>query len=113
MLRLGYTKGSMTFYRSQWKALLLFAQERKQIIYSEQLGLDFLEKHLHIFENDLNHTLTQSEVQKLRIIRMVGDFQLHRTILRRYYKPCRYPQLSIKYFKSIFAEPGPHPISVL
>jgi len=86
MLRLGYTKGSMTFYRSQWRALLLFAQKRKQIFYSEHLGLDFLEKHLHIFEKDLNHTLTQSEVQKLRIIRMVGDFQLHRTILRRYYK---------------------------
>jgi len=60
--------------------------KKKQIFYSEQLGLDFLEKHLHIFENDLNHTLSQSEVQKLRIIRMVGDFQLHRTILRRYYK---------------------------
>jgi len=86
MLRLGYTKGSMTFYRNQWRALLLFAQKRKQTFYSEQLGLDFLEKYLHIFEKDLNHTLTQSEVQKLRIIRMIGDFQLHRTILRRYYK---------------------------
>src|SRR5271155_587183 len=86
MLRLGYTKGSVTFYRSQWRALLLFAQKRKQIFYSEQLGLDFLEKHLHIFEKDLNHTLTQSEVQKIRVIRMVGDFQQHRTILRRYYK---------------------------
>jgi integrase/recombinase XerD len=86
MLRLGYTKGSMTFYRSRWKALLQFAQKKRVVIYSEQLGLDFLEKHLHIFEKDLNHTLTQSEVQKLRIIRMIGDFQLHRTILRRYYK---------------------------
>lgn len=86
MLRLGYTKGSMTFYRSQWRDLFLFAQERKQIFYSEQLGLDFLEKYLHIFEKDLNHTLSQSEVQKIRVIRMVGNFQLHRTILRRYYK---------------------------
>ena len=66
--------------------MLQFAQERKEIFYSEQLGIDFLEKHFHIFENDLNHTLTQSEVQKLRIIRMIGDFQLHHTILRRYYK---------------------------
>jgi integrase/recombinase XerD len=86
LLRLGYTKGSMTFYRNQWRTLLLFAKKQKQNFYSEQLGLDFLEKHLHIFEKDLNHTLNQSEVQKLRVIRMIGDFQLHRTILRRYYK---------------------------
>ncbi len=65
---------------------MLFDLQKKEIFYSEQLGLDFLEKHLHIFENDLNHTLTQSEAQKLRIIRMIGDFQLHHTILRRYYK---------------------------
>lgn len=36
MLRLGYTKGSMKFYRSQWKALLLFAQKREQIFYFYQ-----------------------------------------------------------------------------
>lgn len=86
LLRLGYTKASITFYRSQWKALLQFAQKRMQVFYSEQLGIDFLEKYLNIFEKDLNRTLTRSEVQKLRIIRMIGDFQLHRTILRRYYK---------------------------
>lgn len=86
MLRLGYTKGSMTFYRRRWRALLQFAKEKREIFYSEQLGIDFLEKHFHIFEKDLNHTLSQSETQELRIIRMIGDFQLHRTILRRYYK---------------------------
>ena len=47
LLRLGYTKGSMTFYRSQWKALLLFAQKRKQIFYAEQLGLVSL-KNIYI-----------------------------------------------------------------
>jgi len=30
--------------------------------------------------------LTQPEVQELRVIRMIGDFKLHRVILRRYYK---------------------------
>lgn len=86
MLRLGYTKGSMQFYRRRWGDLLQFAQEREEVFYSEQLGLDFLEKHFRIFEMDLHHTLSQSETQELRIIRMVGDFQLHRSILRRYYK---------------------------
>lgn len=86
MLRLGYTKGSMQYYRRCWRALLQFAQKRGETVYTEQLGIDFIQEHFHIFEDDANRTLLQSEVQKLRIVRMLGDFQLHRTILRRYYK---------------------------
>jgi len=86
MLRLGYSKGSMKFYRRQWQMLLDFAQEWGEIYYCERLGIDFVEKSFHIFEKDSNGTLLQSEVQKLRIIRMIGDFQLHHTVLRRYYK---------------------------
>ena len=86
MLRLGYTKGSMQFYRRQWKSLLRFAQEQEELYFSERLGIDFIEKYFHIFVQDANRILLQSEMQKLRIIRMIGDFQLHRTILRRYYK---------------------------
>jgi integrase/recombinase XerD len=86
MLRLGYSNGSMKYYQACWRALLKFAQEHDETFYSERLGIYFIEKYFHIFEKNLNHTLSQSEVQKLRIIRMIGDFQLHHTILRRYYK---------------------------
>ncbi len=86
MLRLGYSKGSMKFYRRRWQMLLDFAQERGEIYYYERLGIDFIEKYFHIFEKDLNETLLQSDAQEMRIIRMIGDFQLHHTILRRYYK---------------------------
>lgn len=86
MLRLGYTEGSMSFYRRRWQMLLLFAQERGEIYFSERLGIDFVERHFNIFEKDFGQTLSQSETQELRIIRMIGDFQLYRTILRRYYK---------------------------
>lgn len=86
LLRLGYTNGSMTFYRSRWRMLLSFAEEHGKIYYSERLGINFIEKYFNILEKDFNGTLTQAEVQNLRIIRMLGDFQLHGTILRRYYK---------------------------
>jgi len=86
MLRLGYTEGSMQFYRRQWQMLLKFAQKRNETFFSESLGIDFVEKHYHIFEKDFNRTLLRSDVQKLRIVRMIGDFQLHQTVLRRYYK---------------------------
>ena len=86
MLRLGYTEGSMKFYRSRWKLLMVFAEKKGEIYYSERLGVSFIEKQFHILEKDFEGTLTQAEVQNLRIVRMIGDFQLHHTILRRYYK---------------------------
>lgn len=90
MLRVGYTKESMRFYRRRWQLLLHFAQERGEIFFSERLGIDFVEKHFNIFEKDFNNTLSQAETQELRIIRVIGDFQLHHTILRRY---CRHKEL--------------------
>ncbi|HEY5730132.1 MAG TPA: hypothetical protein VLA72_15475 [Anaerolineales bacterium] len=41
MLRLGYTEGSMKFYRRRWQMLLQFTQGRGEIYFSEQLGMDF------------------------------------------------------------------------
>jgi len=86
LLRLGYTKGSMTFYKRRWKMLLAFAEDQGEVYYSEHLGINFIEKQFNILQKDFEGTLTQAEVQNLRIIRMLGDFQLHGAILRRYYK---------------------------
>ena len=86
MLRLGYTEGSMKFYRRRWQMLIQFAQEEGEIYFSERLGIDFVEKYFHIFEKDFERTLSQSETQELRIIRLIGDYQLYNTVLRRYYK---------------------------
>ena len=94
MLRLGYTKKSMNFYRSRWQMLLQFAQKRGEIYYSERLGIDFIEECFHILEKNFNKNLFQAETQELRIIRVIGDFQLHHTILRQHYK-----------YKSILTEP--------
>ncbi len=66
--------------------LLEFAQERDEVYYSEKLGIDFVEKNFNILQKDFDGTLKQSEVQNLRVIRMLGDFQLHGSVLRRYYK---------------------------
>ena len=86
MVRLGYTEGTMKFYRRRWKMLLDFVQEKGEITYSEQIGIDFVEKYFHILEKDFQRQLSQSDTQELRVIRMIGDYQLHHTVLRRYYK---------------------------
>jgi integrase/recombinase XerD len=83
MLRLGYSKYPMRFFCRRWRTLLQFAKERGELFYSEQLGIDFLEKHFNIFEKDDNRGLSEGDLRELRVIRMIGDFQLHNTILPR------------------------------
>jgi len=95
LLRLGYTKGSMTFYRNRWRKLEDFADRKRQINYSEQLGIDFVHEYFGIPQDDFSQTLNQAQTQELRVIRMVGDFQLHHAILRRYTSSCiklRFPK---------------------
>lgn len=86
LLRLGYTEGTMKFYRNRWQKILQFAEEREEIYYSEQLGINYVESYYQISKKDFDKTLSQKDTQELRIIRMIGGFQLHHTVLRRYYK---------------------------
>ena len=86
LLRIGYTEATLKYYRNRWQKLQQFADERNKIYYSEQLGIDFIEKQFHILEEDFCKILSQKDTQELRVIRMIGDFQLHQTVLRRYYK---------------------------
>ena len=50
LLRLGYTEGSMKFYRNRWQKILQFAEERNETQYSEQLGIDYVESHFQILD---------------------------------------------------------------
>lgn len=84
--RLGYSKGTLKFYKRRWEMLLEYAERQNESFYSERLGINFIEKHFNILEKDFEGVLLQSEVQNLRVIRMLGDFQLHGTVLRRYFK---------------------------
>lgn len=86
MERLQYTEETLMFYRRRWKMLTDFAQDRGETEFSEQLGWNFIEHHFGLLEKDCNRKLKTSEVQELRVIRMIGDFQLHHVILRRCYK---------------------------
>lgn len=86
LLRLGYTKGSMTFYRNRWRKLEDFAARKGQIYFTEQLGIDFVREYFGITQDDFSKTLNQAQTQELRVIRMIGDFQIHHAILRRYMK---------------------------
>lgn len=63
-----------------------YAKERGETYFTEQLGIDFARECLGIHQDNIAKRLTQSQTQDLRVIRMIGDFQLHHCILRRYMK---------------------------
>src|SRR5256885_16630152 len=71
LLRLGYTKGSMTFYRNRWRKLEECADRKGQIYYTEQLGIDFVQEYFDIPQDEYSRTLNQAQTQELRVIRMV------------------------------------------
>ncbi len=63
-----------------------FADKTGQIDYTESLGIAFARAYYGITPDDFSQILTQAQTQKLRVIRMIGDFQLHHAVLRRFRK---------------------------
>ncbi|MFQ3235706.1 MAG: integrase/recombinase XerD [Paraglaciecola sp.] len=73
--RLGYSEGSMTFYKRRWQQLLVFVDEHGVTHYSERLGINFVEKHFNMLEKDFEGELKQ------RLFRC-DHRALHQTILK-------------------------------
>ena len=84
--RLHYTEGTIKGYRRAWKHIGLFLEQEGLESFTEEAGMRFLEIKYDFFSREKAGTLTQSQINCLRIIRMLGDFQQHGSVLRRYYK---------------------------
>ena len=86
LIRLQYAQGTLEFYRRRWKWLLDFAGQQGVEVYTEAFGAAFLEDKFNLSLGDFTAELTQAQTQEIRVVRMIGDFQQHHAILRRYYK---------------------------
>ncbi len=84
--RLHYTEGTIKGYRRAWKHIGLFLEQEGLEIFTEEAGMHFLEIKYDFFSREKAGTLTQSQINSLRIIRMLGDFQT-RQMKPRYIKP--------------------------
>jgi len=84
--RLHYSDSSIKQYRCMWKRIATFFEQENINNYTEEAGLRFLDEQYNFFELEKSGKLTQSLINIFRIIRMLGDFQQHGSILRRYYK---------------------------
>ena len=86
LYRLHYTKQSMKYYRRIWKRIATFFEKEGVDHFTEEVGMRFLEEQYNFFELEKAGKLTQSIINVFRVVRMLGDFQQHGSVLRRYYK---------------------------
>jgi integrase/recombinase XerD len=84
--RLHYTEGSILQYRRMWRRIAAFLEHEGLDHFTEETGMRFLDEHYNFFALEKAGELTQSIINVFRIVRMLGDFQQHGSILRRYYK---------------------------
>ncbi len=86
LYRLHYSEASIVQYRRMWKRIATFFEQEGIDYFSEEAGMRFLDEQFNFFELEKAGRLTQSIINVLRVVRMLGDFQQHGSILRRYYK---------------------------
>lgn len=87
LIRFGYAESSLKLYRTRWRELLAYAKKREELHYTEQLGIDFIKDCHHVEQDDFKRKLTRAETRELRIIRLLGDYQLHNTVRRTVRRP--------------------------
>jgi site-specific recombinase XerD len=86
LYRLHYTEASVMQYRRMWRRIASFFEQEGIDHFTEEAGIRFLDEQYNFFELEKAGKLTQSFINVFRVIRMLGDFQQHGSILRRYYK---------------------------
>jgi integrase/recombinase XerD len=86
LYRLHYNEQSIKYYRLMWRRIAAFLESEGTKVFTEEAGLRFLEREYNYFELEKAGNLTQSIINVSRVVRMLGDYQLHGCILRRYFK---------------------------
>ncbi|WAH38844.1 site-specific integrase [Alicyclobacillus dauci] len=86
LYRLHYNEKSIEYYRRMWRRIGKFLEDEGADHFREELGIRFLDKEYHFSELERTGDLTQSIINAGRVVRMLGDFQQHGSVLRRYYK---------------------------
>jgi site-specific recombinase XerD len=82
--RMGYAESTLNYYRINWKRIVAHFEEIGESHFSEAVAMQYVDNKCGFFEKERNGTLTQSNIYLFRIVRMMGDFVQHGTVLRRY-----------------------------
>lgn len=84
LIRMHYKEATLNYYRANWIRLIRYFESRNEEFYSEVIAMEYVDEKCDFFAKEKSGLLTQSNIYQFRIIRMIGDFQLHGTVSRRY-----------------------------
>lgn len=84
LIRMGYAEATLNYYRTNWKRIMAHFDEIGETYFSEATAMEYVDSKCSFFEKEQSGTLTQSNIYLFRIVRMMGDFAQHGTVLRRY-----------------------------
>lgn len=97
--RLQYTANSQAHYRRLYQRVLAYAREHGVRDYSEDFARQFFEATFHVSMRDLPQPVPQKFRHTLRILRSLGDYQLHGALLRR--RPQKAPYTAPASFRRV------------
>jgi integrase len=84
MLRLGYKDSTMVWYRGCWRRLQRYFAAREAEEFSLDLAMAWVEEACGFFAKERAGTLKQTDVYLFRVAQMLGDYEAHGAVLRRY-----------------------------
>jgi len=84
LVRLGYKGSTMIWYRGCWRRLERFFAAHGEQEFSRDLAMMWVDESCDFFAKEQAGTLKQTDVYLFRVAQMLGDFQVHGAVLRRY-----------------------------
>jgi site-specific recombinase XerD len=84
LIRVDYKESTLMYYRVNWARLINYFESQGETFFSEALAMEYVDRKCGFFAKEQAGLLTQSNIYLLRIVRMIGDFQQHGVVSRRY-----------------------------
>jgi integrase len=84
MVRLGYKDSTMVWYHGAWRRLQRYFAARGVDEFSLDVAMEWVDEACGFFAKEQAGTLKQTDVYLFRVAQMLGDFETHGAVLRRY-----------------------------
>jgi len=84
LVRLGYKDSTMVWYRGCWRRLQRYFAARGAEEFSLEMAMGWVDEACGFFAKEQAGTLKQTDVYLFRVAQMLGDYEAHGAVLRRY-----------------------------
>lgn len=82
--RLGYKDSTLVWYRGCWRRMERFFAARSVEDFSLDVAMAWVDEACGFFDKERTGTLKPNDIYLFRVAQMLGDFAVHKAVLRRY-----------------------------